>query len=150
MGLHPDYFKNQFNEVTNMTTLTKLYEQERKLRILEYKILRHFGGYRNQNGNVFQTPPSLSPWDIEELDFYGHIQQELKVILNKIEEKKNENIEELLQNGTPENPYDVLQVLHARFDYKGKSQAKLAELKKEARKLFTKYDENINYDQFKY
>ena len=31
-----------------MTTLTKLYEQERKLRILEYKILQHFGGYRNQ------------------------------------------------------------------------------------------------------
>ncbi len=133
-----------------MTTLTKLYEQERKLRILEYKILKHFGGYRSQNGNVLQVPPGLSQWDIEELDFYQRIQQELKVILNKIEETKNENIEELLQNGTPENPYDVLQVLHARFDYKGKSQAELAELKKEARKLFTKYDENINYDQFKY
>lgn len=135
---------------TKMTTLTKLYEQERKLRILEYKILQHFGGYRNQNENILRVPPSLSPWDIEQLDFYERIQQELKVILNKIEEKKNENIEELLQNGTPENPYDVLQVLHARFDYKGKSQTELAELKKEARRLFKKYDENINYEQFKY
>lgn len=133
-----------------MTTLTKLYEQERKLRILEYKILQHFGGYRNQNENILRVPPSLSPWDIEQLDFYEHIQQELKVILNKIEEKKNENIEELLQNGTPENPYEVLKVLHARFDYKGKSQTELAELKKKARKLFKNYDENVNYEQFKY
>lgn len=133
-----------------MTTLIKLYEQERKLRILEYKILKHFGGYRNQNGNVLQVPPSLSQWDFEELDFYQRIQQELKLILNKIEETKNKNIEELLQNGTPENPYDVLQVLHARFDYKGKSQTELAELKKEARKLFKNYDENVNYEQFKY
>ena len=71
-----------------MTTLTKLYEQERKLRILEYKILQHFGGYRNQNENILRVPPGLSPWDIEQLDFYERIQQELKVILNKIEEKK--------------------------------------------------------------
>lgn len=133
-----------------MTTLTKLYEQERTLRVLEYKILKHFGGYRNRNKNVLPVPPSLSPWDIEELDFYERIQQELKVIHNKIEEKKNEEINELLQNGTPENPYDVLQVLHARFDYKGKSQTELVELKKEARKLFKKYDENINYEQLKY
>ena len=84
----PLILKINLMRYTKMTTLTKLYEQERKLRILEYKILQHFGGYRNRNENILRVPPSLSPWDIEQLDFYERIQQELKVILNKLRKRK--------------------------------------------------------------
>lgn len=143
-------FEKLIKEVTIMNNLTTLYQEETALKIEEYKILKHFNGYRNQTGNVLRLPSVLTDFDNEQLTRYQQIQKDLQNINNEIAKANDARINEILENGTPENPYDVLQVLHARFDYKGKTLTELEELKQEARKLFKKYDKTVDYTKFKY
>lgn len=130
--------------------LTKLYKEERTLRLEESSILRHFGGYRNQKGNVLPIPAEVTSTDAEHLERYGCIQQKLESVHIAIEKAKEKEIEHILATGTPENPYDVLRVLHARFDYRGKSPNELETIKQEARRLFATFDESVDYTQYKY
>lgn len=86
----------------------------------------------------------------EYLDRYEYIQQKLESVNIAIEKAKEKEIKHILAVGAPANPYDVLQVLHARFDYRGKSSNELETLKQEARRLFATFDESVDYTQYKY
>ena len=90
--------------------LTKLYKEERTLRLEESSILRHFGGYRNQKGNVLPIPAEVTSTDAEHLERYGCIQQKLESVHIAIEKAKEKS-----STSSPQGPLKIPMMYYECF-----------------------------------